>query len=92
MQRSGINMAVVSILTFQTNFNRILHDKMSLVLQSDRINRVKPTTGVNLAEHYLLEFVIQRQDTSTSNTTKDISTSTFEERLGALLGNNLDGR
>jgi hypothetical protein len=47
------------------------------------------TTGVNLAKHDLLELVIERQHTSTSNTTKDVSTSTLEERLGTLLSDDL---
>ena|SRR6188768_1976593 len=47
------------------------------------------TTGVDLAEHDLLELVVERQHTGTSNTTEDVSTSTLEERLHALLGNDL---
>ena len=47
------------------------------------------TSRVDLAEHDLLEFVVEGQHTSTSNTTENVSTSTLEEGLGALLGNNL---
>ena len=47
------------------------------------------TTRVDLAEHDLLELVVERQDTSTSNTTEDVGTRTLEERLHALLGNDL---
>jgi len=36
-------------------------------------------TRVDLAEHQLLELVVQRQDTSTGNTTEDVSTGTLEE-------------
>jgi len=39
------------------------------------------TTGVDLAEHQLLELVVQRQDTSTGNTTENVGTGTLEEGL-----------
>ena len=47
------------------------------------------TSRVDLAEHDLLEFVVEGQHTSASNTTENVGTSTLEERLGALLGNDL---
>ena len=47
------------------------------------------STGVDLAEHDLLELVVEGEHTSTSNTTEDVGTSTLEERLGTLLGNDL---
>lgn len=47
------------------------------------------TTGVDLAEHDLLELVVERQHTSASNTTENVGTGTLEERLGTLLGNDL---
>jgi len=37
------------------------------------------TARVDLAEHDLLEFVVERQHTSASNTTENVSTSTLEE-------------
>lgn len=47
------------------------------------------TTGVDLAEHDLLELVVERQHTSTSNTTENVGTGTLEERLDTLLGDDL---
>lgn len=47
------------------------------------------THRVDLAEHELLGLVVERQDTSTSNTTEDVGTGTLEERLHTLLGNDL---
>jgi hypothetical protein len=47
------------------------------------------STRVNLAEHNLLELVVKRQDTSTGDTTKDVGTSTLEERLVTLAGDDL---
>lgn len=44
---------------------------------------------VLLTEHPDLEEIITRQDTSTGNSTEDVSTSTLEERLSTFLGNNL---
>ena len=37
------------------------------------------TTRVDLAEHDLLELVVERQHTSASNTTENVSTSTLKE-------------
>ena len=48
-----------------------------------------PTSRVDLAEHDLLELVVERQHTSTSNTTENVGTSTLEEGLGTLLGDDL---
>ena len=49
-----------------------------------------------LAEHEHLGLVVDGQDTSTGNTTEDVGTSTLEERLDTLLGDDLatsvDGR
>ena len=42
-----------------------------------------------LSEHEELHLVVERQDTSTSDTTEDVGTSTLEERLDTLLGDNL---
>lgn len=44
-----------------------------------------------LAEEDELDLVVDGQDTSTSDTTEDVSTSTLEERLRALLGDDLAG-
>lgn len=44
-----------------------------------------------LSEEEELGLVVDGQDTSTSDTTEDVSTSTLEERLGTLLGDNLAG-
>lgn len=48
-----------------------------------------PTSGVDLAEHDLLDFVIEGQHTSASDTTEDVSTSTLEKGFGTLLSNDL---
>jgi hypothetical protein len=49
-----------------------------------------------LSEHEHLGLVVDGQDTSTGNTTEDVGTSTLEERLDTLLGDDLatsvDGR
>lgn len=42
-----------------------------------------------LAEDKDLELIVDRQHTSTSHTTENVGTGTLEQRLGALLGNNL---
>jgi len=47
------------------------------------------TSGIDFAEHDFLQFVIERQHTSTSHTTKNIGTSTFEQRLNTFLANDL---
>lgn len=44
-----------------------------------------------LAEQEDLHLVVDGQHTSTSNTTEDVGTSTLEERLDTLLGNDLAG-
>jgi hypothetical protein len=51
--------------------------------------RLARSTGVDLAEHDLLELVVEGQHTSTSNTTENVGASTLEQRLGALLGDDL---
>ena len=51
--------------------------------------RLTRSTGVDLAEHHLLQLVVQREHTSTSNTTEDVGTSTLEEGLCAFLGDDL---
>ena len=48
-----------------------------------------PTSRVDLAEHDLLQFVVEGQHTGTSNTTENIGTGTLEERLGTLFGDDL---
>jgi hypothetical protein len=45
--------------------------------------------GVDFTEDELLEFVVHGQDTGTGNTSQDVGTCTFEERLNTLLGNDL---
>ena len=42
-----------------------------------------------LAEHQDLHLIVDGQDTSTCDTTENIGTSTLEERLDTLLGNDL---
>lgn len=44
-----------------------------------------------LAEEDDLELIVDRQDTSTGDTTEDVGTSTLEERLDTLLGDDLAG-
>jgi hypothetical protein len=53
------------------------------------MNRLARATLELLAEEDKLNLVIDGQDTSTSNTTEDVSTSTLEERLDTLLGDDL---
>jgi len=48
-----------------------------------------PTSRVNLAEHDLLELVVERQHTSTGNTTENVGASTLEEGFGTFLSNDL---
>ena len=47
------------------------------------------TTLEGLAEHEDLELIVDGEHTSTGNTTEDVGTSTLEQRLDTLLGNNL---
>jgi len=42
-----------------------------------------------LAEHEELDLVVDGEHTSTGNTTEDVGTSTLEERLDTLLGDDL---
>lgn len=44
-----------------------------------------------LAEEEELDLVVDRQDTSTGDTTEDVGTGTLEERLDTLLGDDLAG-
>lgn len=44
-----------------------------------------------LAEEDDLELIVDRQDTSTGDTTEDVGTGTLEERLDTLLGDDLAG-
>jgi len=44
-----------------------------------------------LAEHDQLDLVVDREYTSTGDTTENVGTSTLEERLDTLLGNDLAG-
>ena len=61
---------------------------------STRFVRVRLLEG--LAEHEELGLVVDGQDTGTGNTTEDVGSSTLEERLDTLLGDDLatsvDGR
>lgn len=47
------------------------------------------TTAVDLAEHEDLELIVQREYTRTGNTTEDVGSSTLEEGLCSLLGDDL---
>ena len=53
---------------------------------ADKLTR---STGVDLAEHDLLELVVEREHTSTSDTTEDVGTGTLEQRPRTLLGDDL---
>jgi hypothetical protein len=44
----------------------------------------RPST-VDLAEEELLELVVEREHTSTSNTTEDVGASTLEQGSGTLV-------
>jgi hypothetical protein len=56
-----------------------------------KIENLTGTTSELLAEEDELDLIVDRQDTSTGNTTEDVGTSTLEERLDALSGDNLAG-
>jgi len=65
-------------------------DKGSLwVVVSEVAIRLSGTTGVDLAEDELLEFVVHGQDTGTGNTSEDVGTRTLEEGPDTLLGDDL---
>jgi hypothetical protein len=49
------------------------------------------STLVGLAEEKELSLIVERQDTSTGNTTENVGTSTLEERLDTFLGDDLAG-
>jgi hypothetical protein len=53
--------------------------------------RLTRSTLELLAEHEELGLVVDGQDTGTGNTTEDVGTSTLEERLDTLGGDNLAG-
>lgn len=53
--------------------------------------RLAGTTLELLAEHQQLGLVVDGQDTSAGDTTQDVGTSTLEQRLDTLLGNDLAG-
>lgn len=65
---------------------RIATDSLCQCLCSPQSTR---SARVDLAKHNLLELVVERQHTSTSNTTEDVRAGTLEEGLVALLGDNL---
>lgn len=52
-------------------------------------NRLTGSTLELLAEHDQLKLVVDGEHTSTGNTTEDVGTSTLEERLDTLLGDDL---
>lgn len=54
-----------------------------------RLGNLTGTTLEGLAEEEDLELVVDGEDTSTGDTTENVGTSTLEERLDTLLGNNL---
>ena len=62
---------------------------MPEISENGEIDDKKRTTGVHLSEHDLLQFVVQREDTSPSHTAENVRTRTLEQRLGTLLRNNL---
>lgn len=47
------------------------------------------TSRVDLSEDELLEFVVHREDGGSGNTTKNVGSSSLEERLDSLGGNDL---
>lgn len=49
------------------------------------------TTLEGLSEEENLELIVDRQHTSTGNTTENVGTSTLEQRLDTLLGDDLAG-
>lgn len=71
---------------FVETFIRSRPESVSTRKHSFQINR---THRVDLAEEELLHLVVERQDTGTGNTTKNVGTGTLEERLDTLLGDNL---
>jgi hypothetical protein len=52
-------------------------------------NRLAGAALESLSEHENLELVVDGQHTGTSNTTENVGTGTLEERLDALLGDDL---
>lgn len=48
------------------------------------MRRLTGTTLEGLSEHDELDLVVDGQDTSTGDTTKDVGTGTLEERLNSL--------
>lgn len=55
------------------------------------LRRLARSTLEGLAEHEDLELVVDGQDTSTGNTTENVGTSTVEQGLDTVLGNDLAG-
>lgn len=55
----------------------------------EEVRRLTGSTLELLAEEKELSLVVDGQDTSTGNTTEDVGTSTLEERLDTLGGDNL---
>ena len=53
--------------------------------------RLTGTTLEGLSEHDELELIVDGEHTSTGNTTENVGTSTVEERLDTVLGNDLAG-
>jgi len=72
-------------LTESTNF-------VCLMNSHPRCENVICLTGTSrelLSEHDQLNLIIDGEHTGTSYTTEDVGTSSLEERLGSLSGNNL---
>lgn len=68
----------------------VYHDTNSLppFSTADRLTR---STLELLSEEEELHLIVDGQDTGTCNTTENVGTSTLEERLDTLLGDNLAG-
>jgi hypothetical protein len=72
------------------NTSFVLHP-LCFALSVCRRERLTGTTSVLLSEEDELGLVVDGQDTGTGNTTEDVGTSTLEERLDTLSGDNLAG-
>lgn len=63
-------------------------------VESIQVSRLRYLTGSTLeglSEEEDLELIVDGQDTSTGDTTENVGTSTLEERLDTLLGDDLAG-
>lgn len=87
MQTSAIFTGMQTTVSFSSSTAAYAIWSMGVLKSSNGASRLLE----GLAEHEQLHLVVDGEHTGTGNTTENVGTSTLEERLDALLGNDLLG-